>query len=348
MKIMKACLKGVTMVSLITMGTAAMFSSCSKDNGLTNDIDSDDLTEIKLTSTIVNGNISSWTRTRGDGDGTTLDAKYVESGESLRLCVNDATDGTRLYLQDITATGDEGKMTGEKTMYFPVSGNNVDLYAYRGTYDFKSNNNEEIVKEGTTMNASVLEDQSSDDGYTNSDFIFGETLNQERTHKQVEITLGHVFSRIVVTVKGSEDIAGREMKLTKIKVNGSIIKGTYKIGNETNTWETSTSDDYKKDITFYDYADGVAITEDEVVKEQKAVIVPQSMAGNTLELVTNDNGKSFTYTFPKDTEYEAGKSYNYTVTLSSYGLNVTAKITNWDEQENKEISADFDVPTSNK
>jgi hypothetical protein len=63
--------------------------------------------------------------------------------------------------------------------------------------------------------------------------------------------------------------------------------------------------------------------------------------------VTDDNGKSFTYTFPKDTNYEAGKSYNYTVTLSSYGLNVTAKITNWDEQENKEISADFDVPTSN-
>jgi hypothetical protein len=341
MKIMKACLKGVTMASLITMGTAAMFSSCSKDNGLTNDIDSDDLTEIKLTSTIVNGNISSWTRTRGDGDGTTP----VPTDDTLRLCVNNVT-GTKLYLQTITA-GSDGKMTGVTAMYFPVSGENVDLYAYRGTLSFESNAKKETLENGTIISASVLEDQSTSDNYKVSDFIFGERLNQERTHEQVEITLGHVFSRIVVTVKGSEDIAKQKMRLTAIKVNGSITKGTYEIGNETNTWTTSTSADNKQSITFFNSTDGVEITANNVVEEQKAVIVPQSMAGNTLELVTSyDDGKSFTYTFPEDTKYEAGKSYNYTVTLSSYGLNVTAKITNWDEQENQDISADFDVPTS--
>lgn len=340
MKIMKACLKGVTMVSLITMGTAAMFSSCSKDNGLTNDIDSDDLTEIKLTSTIVNGNISSWTRTRGEDDGTTP----VPADDTLRLCVNNVK-GTKLYLQTITA-GSNGKMTGATAMYFPVSGDNVDLYAYRGTLSFESNAKKETLENGTIINASVLEDQSTDENYKVSDFIFGETLNQKRTHEQVEVILGHVFSRIVVTVKGSDDIAGKEMKLTKIKVNGSIIKGTYEIGNETNTWTTSTSDGNKKSITFFNSTDGVAITADNVVEKKEAVIVPQSMEGNTLELVTDDNDKSFTYTFPKDTKFEAGKSYNYIVTLSSYGLNVTAKITNWDEQDDQEISADFDVPTS--
>jgi hypothetical protein len=323
------------------MGTAAMFSSCSKDNGLTNDIDSDDLTEIKLTSTIVNGNISSWTRTRGDGDGTTP----VPADDTLRLCVNNAT-GTKLYLQTITA-GNDGKMTGATAMYFPISGDNVDLYAYRGTLNFDSNTKKETLENGTIINASVLVDQSTSDNYKVSDFIFGETLNQKRTHEQVEVILGHVFSRIVVTVKGSEDIAKQNMKLTAIKVNGSIIKGTYTIGESSNTWTTSTSDDDKKSITFFNSTDGgVAITAENVVKEQKAVIVPQSMAGNTLELVTNYNDKSFTYTFPEGTKYEAGKSYNYTVTLSSYGLNVTAKITDWDEQKNQDISADFDVPTS--
>lgn len=351
MRIMKTGLKGITMASLLTMGTAAVFTSCSKDNELVNEINSNDLVEIKLAPSIINGSVSAWTR-----EASASTATAVAEGDTLRLCVNDhgASDYSRLYLQKITA-GTNGKMAGETAMYFPTSGNNVDLYAYRGVYTITSNKTnesdkvgKEIIKDGTTFSVSVNYDQSTADNYKRSDFIFGQKLDQQRTKDTIKITLGHVLSRIVVKVKGSSDIAGQNMKLTGIKVNDAIINGTYTLGSNANTWSNSASNDSIKDVYIYKSTSGTDITDSQIV-EDGAVIIPQAMKDKVLEFTTygtnGSDGKSFTYKFP-DITFVAGKSYNYTVTLSSFGLNVSAEITDWDEVTNTDIVADYDTPTS--
>jgi hypothetical protein len=91
---------------------------------------------------------------------------------------------------------------------------------------------------------------------------------------------------------------------------------------------------------------GTAISKDTPITDQ-AVIVPQSVAGKTLEFVTTGtNGKSFTYKFPEGTTFTAGKSYNYTVKLTPIEIHVVAKITDWVDEDST-ITAEYDVPSTN-
>ncbi len=149
---------------------AALLSlaACNKDGTRP----SDTLVEICLTSSL-----GSQTRaTHG------LDTQ-IGSGETVRVWVDDAGTGGSLYEDNALTVGSDGTLSGETTMYYPVTGNTVDIYAVHGNFsDFTW---------GGAVTHSVAQDQSSSAGYAQSDLLWGRLTSVARTKSAVTLTFSH-------------------------------------------------------------------------------------------------------------------------------------------------------------
>jgi hypothetical protein len=352
MKTFEMKLRGFGMFSLVAMSALPLFfASCSSDNDpVETESEENELTEIQLASTVLTGSVGEWSaNTRATS------ATYTNVSEAYAT-INRYDDKTQLYNQKLSYSGTLNLLTGDKAMYYPTDGTNVDIYLYNGNYKIDTNTNEGKVKSGSKFTVSALADQTNENSSNQekSDFIFGQKLNQQRSVNNVEVTMDHLMSQFALNVTAGTDSNTQALKLriTKITLGKLINTSTYTVGSEIDTLVTKelASD---TEIILYNNSDGVALTtwnsDGNKGKSLKAIVLPQNMKGKTLTISTKEvgsetAGKSFTYTFP-NTELKKGKKHVYNMTVSAMSLKVTAKVLDWDEQTAVDIEAGYDVPT---
>lgn len=337
MKLFTLNTKEMALVSMFALSAAPiLFSSCSKD---AENITTEDVTEIRLRSAVVDGSVADWTRaSQGYSD--------LESGKTINVTVNKVSDGTQLYQHKLTA-GSNGVMTGT-TMYFPLDGANVDIYAYNGgnctvpTVEAADNTTSTPVKKGVKLAVSTNEDQTTTAKTEASDFLYGEKTNVVRTSDHVTVQMKHMFARVTLNVTADSSINNLGAKLKTVTISDVINKATYTVGNTDNAVVASTSNDDKKLLTLFSNTDGIDVPSNFIQKDT-AVVVPQSMNDKVLTFETDK--KNYTFKF-SNTKFEAGKSYAYNVKLTAIGLTIAVEVKDWEAVAAQEIKAEYDVATS--
>jgi hypothetical protein len=335
MKLFTSNAREMALISMFTLSAAPiLFSSCSKES---EENTTKSVTEIRLRSAVVEGSVADWTRASA---GTT----NLNSGKTIFVTVN-KVNHTQLYQQELTA-GSNGVMSGEETMYFPLDGTNVNIYAYQGTISIpevesSDNGNTTPVKERTELTVTTDSIQTTTAKREASDFIYGEKTNVERTSDHITVQMAHMFARVTLNVSADSSISGFRAKLKKVTISDVINKATYTVGNTDNAVVASTSNDDKATLTLFSSADGIDVPSNFSQKDT-AVVVPQSMNGKVLTFATDQ--KSYTFKF-SNTKFEAGKSYAYNVKLTAIGLTIAVEVKDWKAQDAVDIDAEYDVVT---
>lgn len=312
---------------LFFAAAALALASCSNDGNMPDN--ANDPVEIRLTSGLQ-------VQSRATHN---LDTQ-LKSGEKVYVWVDDAGSGVtspELYAKnELTADGN-GNLSGSTAMYFPSTGNAVNIYAIHG------NLTEYTTFWGTQQTHTVATDQTSGvdkTGYATSDLVYCKKDNVARTSQAVNLQFSHLLSKMeVVLVRGDG-----APNISKVEILNTKLQATFtpdKTSGCSVTAAGEIADDTKNAITIDNGTTASADSESPTLNE--AIIVPQTVnAGTQLFRITTDNGGTLYYKVPDGGVTFAGsKKYRYTITAKLTGLTVTCTISDWTTGES--VSGDAEM-----
>lgn len=297
---------------------AATFAlaSCSNDENVLDN--TNEPVEIRLTSGLQ-------VQTRATHG---LDTK-LKADEKVYVWVDDAGSGVtspELYAKNELTADASGNLSGGTPMYFPSTGNAVNIYAIHG------NLTDYTTFWETEQTHTVATDQTSGDsktGYAVSDLVYCKKENVGRTTQAVNLEFKHLLSKVeVVLVQGNGTPGIKKVEILNTKLQASFTP--YKTSVCTVTAAGEIADDTKNAITIDN-----GTTESENTSSNptlnEAIIVPQTITASTLLFrITTDNDGTLYYKVPEDgVTFDGGKKYRYTITANLTGLTVTCSIEDW-------------------
>ena len=296
---------------------ALMLGACSNDENLDN---LNGPVELRLTSGLE-------VQTRATHN---LDTQ-LKNGEKVHVWVDDATTDENLYVNNTLTADGGGSFTGGQPMYFPSTGNGVDIYAIHGNFgaDFT-----DFWSAGQTH--TVAQDQkSSGDGYAKSDLVYAKHINVARTKQAVNLEFRHLLSKIeVVLVQGEGKPAIDKVEILNTKLDAKFTPSktddfTLAASGEGNPIVIDT------DLTTKTDAAG---TDESKKKLNEAIIVPQDLTNGTpfIRVATAEGGELI-YRLPENKTFDSAKKYRFTVTANLTELKVvSAEITDWTKETGDE------------
>lgn len=310
---------------ILFAAAAIALAACSNDELPTDDLNAP--VEIRLTSGLD-------VQTRASHD---LDTQ-LKNGEQVRVWVDDAKDiqpdvrVENLYKDRKLTAGENHTLTGE-TMYFPQTGNAVNIYAIHGNFDAYEDWSSGGFWGEVILHWIEQDQKSTTDGYAKSDLVYAKSPNVVRTKSAVNLQFSHMLSKIEVVLvqgAGSPEIAKMEILNTKIiakftpdKANGFSVKAEDNVGEIGNPIEIDTHQTDAKTAANTDSDEGKELNE--------AVIVPQPLKKDTPFIrITTIAGGELVYKLPEDKTFDPAKKYRFTVTANLTELKVVnAEITDW-------------------
>lgn len=264
----------------------------------------------------------------------------IADGEVVRIWVDDAgaaADKALYQAIQLTADGNNGLTSADaETMYFPQTGNQIDIYAVHGKFNTPFRKGDAFPT--SAVEYSVEADQSAGGThYTNSDLLYAYTKGAVRNGNPttVNLTFYHMLSKLELAIKVGAGAPSLATSGDAVTLSGSIVLN----GNFTpSTSATMTEQSARAGmlsaatnpqqgimtlghVTCTDFSDGNIVY-------NEAILVPQVMSGKVLAFKLADGGQ-LTYTIPVSTTFESGKKYLYHITLDLTGITVTSKIEKW-------------------
>ena len=255
----------------------------------------------------------------------------MKAGESVHVWIDDSKSPNAdittesLYKNKVLTVEADSKLSGGETMYFPQSGNTVNIYALHTNATLTG---DEFPGE---LTHTVAQDQkvataTAGAGYQGSDLVYAKIAGQARTADPISLEFTHMLSKIeVVLVKGAgvSDITSAEILNTKLKAVFTPSK-TADFSVATDNAETiADSNPIAIDCEATPQADA---SDDNKAILNEAIIVPQTLTETTEFIRING---TLIYKLPADKTFVAGKKYRYIVTANLSGLTVTSSITDW-------------------
>ena len=307
---------------MMMMAAAAMvLTSCSNDDETDNWNG-----EIRLSS-----GIEVQTRTTHNLDG------YLKNGETVHVWVDDAKDlqtsvtNENLYQNNSLAVGNNGTLSGGTTMYFPQTGNKVNIYALHTNAALTDNN---FPGE---LTHTVATDQKSSNtpaggGYQGSDLVFTKVTSVGRTSETVNLPFTHLLSKIeVVLVQGLGSPTIQKVEIVNTQLEAKFTP------SKTNKFNVAATGDIAANPIEID--NGITTAENAAKKDtedgkilNEAIIVPQTLAKDTEFIrITTTAGGVLTYKLPEEKAFAPKTKYRYTITANLSGLTVSSSISTWTE-----------------
>ncbi|MGM9832953.1 MAG: fimbrillin family protein, partial [Candidatus Limisoma sp.] len=233
-----------------------------------------------------------------------------------------------LYEANTLVADYSGNLSGGTSMFFPATGNNVNIYAIHGAQF-----SETTLPDSFTH--AVPTDQSSmGTTYTNADLLFAAEKNVKRLGNPTTCNLNfyHMLSKVEVAIvsgNGAPQLAvtgglalnnvytqctvafDKDADLTVRNNRCDLILGVDVLGSIKMTNAMNT--DFSNGRIFYN----------------EALVVPQVV--ELAEMVfTLAEGGELKYKLPTGMEFESGKKYRFQITLNLTGVEVTTTITDWE------------------
>lgn len=289
---------------LAALSATVMMTSCNNDDEVTND----GTTEIRLSSGITPQVRASFST----GD------TQIAAGDTVAVYVDDATATTQLYGKNVLTADGSGNFTGGTAMFFPQTGNAVNIYA------FHTNGTLATAFPTAEITHAVSADQTAQAGYLGSDLLYASKTNVARTTSAVELTFYHLLSKVQIALKEGNGLSATDVSKVEImgtKLNAKFTPSTALAANAQTITKDGTATAIKIEKTFS--ADFSSYND--------AIIVPQAVADNSdfIKLTLN-NGGVLVYKLAAGTTFESGKKYIYHITANLTGLTVTSTIEDWE------------------
>lgn len=321
---MKQQIKQCTSCLVTAIGFIAAFalSGCSKEGDMA---DNNPGSEIRLTSSVQ-------VQSRA---GTAPDTQ-IANGEKVAVYVDEAA-ATQLYGNNVLTADGNGGLSGGTAMYFPASGNNVDIYA------FHTNARLESDFPTTRIEHSVADDQTS--GYVSSDLLYAVRKGVSRSTPEVDLTFYHLLAKVAVVLKPGAGMTTNHLDGAVVTIESTYLKA-YFIPEKVDLTEHMVRSRMIVPIetTPATITIPTATTADfsSVARYGEGIIVPQPIkAGKPFIRVKLANGSILTYKLDTYTHFETGKKYTFQITVNLTGLTATATIGDWDKVE---VNGDATIP----
>lgn len=305
---------------ILFAAAALMLAACSNEDLPGNDPNAP--VEIRLTSGLE-------VQTRAPHD---LDTQ-LKAGEQVHVWVDDAGNvaDKELYKDKELTAESNGALTGE-TMYFPQTGNAVDIYALHGNFGADTDWAESGFW-GESITHKVEQDQKTGqpaDGYAKSDLVYAKSTGVARNGNPTSVNLAfsHLLSKVeVVLVQGDG-----KPKIAKVEILNTKLEATFtpdKAGDLKVT-ASGTENPIEIDTDLTSAADAAG-TDESKKNLNEAIIVPQDLTQGTAFIrVTTAEGGELIYRLPEDKTFDPAKKYRFTVTANLTELKVVnAEITDW-------------------
>lgn len=229
------------------------------------------------------------------------------------------------------------QINSSSNAYYPLSGKAVDAYAFYPAIQEAPDYN--ILDEKSNQTFTVLADQSDAANYRKCDLMFGSNkyyldggivkeyeeasfTGTLKAQNPVRLIFKHQLSKIIV----------------KIEPGGGLI-------DDNLTGATITMFGPKPDVKITTSSTGITLgsAEGNAPAEgynlgtynsagNAAIVIPQTIDAAkfiTIQLSSENGLKKYTYELGSQTKFETGKSYTYTLKLTSGGLDVKTEIGNW-------------------
>ena len=256
----------------------------------------DDPGEVKI---MLTANVGSTTRTTT----TNLNVSHIALGtDNVGVFIQKegatSADGL-LYNIPYSSDGSGGLTASNSSIYFPMDGSRVNIYACAPRISTSSPDENVIFN--------IATNQSSDADYIASDLMIGLPAKNPvaKTTSAIPLTFGHKMAKIIVDFTGlSEDLTGLTLTTCDLFTSANVnIKN-----NTITTDETAT-----KPIT---------IASIDAKKTAACVIPPQTVAAGTKLLCLDYHGIKTYYTTPADITFESGKVYTFNMSKLTTTINL--------------------------
>ena len=279
------------------LAVSIFMASCRKDN--TRDVINHSGTEVKFSSTI-NGQIT----TKAVND--TWEANdaigiYMKTGTGL----NQILANNKSYFT--TGDGSFKSSSTDQTIYYPEDGSQVDFVAY---YPYKQTLASNIYPVDVT-------NQSSQGAI---DLMYANASGLSKTSSNAQLVFSHQLSKIEITVTNGLGVAS----LSGLTTNISGLKTTAAFDLATGTLSGQSTP-----------ANILAKTSVSNATVAEAIVLPTTDETG-IKVVFAIGSKTYTWTLPADTKFEAGKKYSYQVELRGSGVvdsgvaaSLKATVNNW-------------------
>ena len=198
-----------------------------------------------------------------------------------------------------------GNWTPEKKIYWKDKSTKADLFCY---YPYKSN-----ISTIAAMPIAVSKNESSEEDYKASEFLWGKKTGIVPTESSINITVQQAMSKLIVKlVPGSgykeEDLNKAEVVICGLKTNATINLADGVV----------TSTDNPTDITPMNMKNS---------SEYHAFVVPQNVKKTDLIKVTIDKN---TFLLNESIAFTSNKQYTCTITIDSSSQGISIGIAGWD------------------
>jgi hypothetical protein len=300
--------------AMAVLAAAVTMTSCNNEEELN---DNNTPVEIRLSSAL-----SVQTRAAYPGTDT-----QIPAGETVAVYVDEAPTGTQLYGNNELSANGTGGLTGGTAMYFPKSGNNVDIYA------FHTNATLAADYPTTMLTHTVSADQSTAANYYLSDLLYAKAANESKQATVVNLTFYHLLSKVRIAVKAGAGLDAVDLENAKITIEGTKLEANFTPNKATDANNvTIAADGSVTPITVVDLGNGDITTGDFTsAVYHDAIIVPQTLTADTefikVQLVS---GGVLSYKIPQNgVNFDRGKKYIYNITVNLSGLTVTSSIQTW-------------------
>lgn len=192
----------------------------------------------------------------------------------------------------------------DKTIYFPVDGSKRRFAAY---YPYK-----ELT--GTTYEIDLTEQPSLDDQASFELLWTGVTGAYNKEQPKVALNFDHQYAKITVKVQNGTGIDETDLKNITVAMTGMHLKADFDV-----VTGVMSPTDNPGDLTFWRNANGSA---------QHALVMPTA-ADKSRTMDFTLGGDTFRWAIG-DKKFDAGKTYDYTVTVNRTPLGFTATVTGWE------------------
>lgn len=295
---------------MIALAAASCTAVSCTDTAL--DRDEDNLTEIRLTSGIDVLSKAAWPQTD----------IQITKGERVRVWVDRNTEGyPELYGQILTADG-SGNLSGDYKMYFPMNGDNVNIYALHTNAYFPDSD-----FPAATFTHYVSTEQTSLKQYVSSDLLYARSRDVAKTEDAVPLKFYHQLSKLQVAIVAKdgimqEDIAEVTVGGTRVQANVTLKKDMSANALTVTPAGSPAAISIGTDLST-DFFDGS-------VRYNDVIIVPQTVPSGTAFLnITLRGGTSITYKLDSDAVFESGRKYILQMTVDLKSIEINTVVSDW-------------------
>ena len=319
--------------SIILFAAALAFAACSQDS----EDRSQDSNIIQLSAAISGGDdVKAGTRAYDATEANYQNTQFLSDKGIFVEAYDHGTgaayaNSTSTYTTTSTAGTETGSIQLSGTIYYPASGNNVDILAF---YPSSVSSSDDTFPE-----SGDISDQTTIAAYQGFDLMYADKLSNKAKDTRHGLTFHHALAQIKVVLTPGNGVTAEEVAS---KVTAVTIKNTVPVA----TISTNTS----TGIITAEPKDGTDVKDIEILGNKATnigLIVPQNVAKDkafvSIAYTGSVNGR-LTYSIPEvdGKTFAAGKTYTYTFAVNAATIELQSLvITNWDPQTGG--SGDFTI-----